>query len=152
MKPRLQGLTLNAQGHTACEWQSRNLKSSRLVSTVHVLATTAWVPRLAAEKDGSQNSLLTVRFCDAKFCGSTHKWPKNSIWWIRAQGNQVLLDSSVICCILQDKTCRSYLICCRHYAFPWGWQAAELSTWARVHKVRLPDSNHPDSTTPQLWP
>lgn len=99
---------------------------------------------------GWKPKFSSVRFHDANFWGSTHKWHKNSIWWIRAHGNQVLLGSSVICWISQDKTCRSYLICCRHYAFPWGWQAAELSTRARVRRVQILNSNHPDSTIPQL--
>lgn len=151
MKLKLRRLVLCAQGHTACELQGWNLESSPSDSKVHVLAATAWAQRLAAEREGCQSSLLTVGFCDAHFCGSTCKWHKNSIWWIRAQGDQILLDSSVICCFLQDKTSWSYFFC----SLPWGWQAVEVSVWTKVHRVYISDSTHlnsnTDSTTSRLW-
>ena len=54
--------------------------------------------------------------------------PKQHLW-IRAQGNRVLLGSSIICCILQDKTRQSYLVGCRHYTLPWECHVVELSKW-----------------------
>ena len=87
-KPSLKSLTLYAQGHSACEGQKWNLKSRLLVSKAHVQAATAWVQRLAAKRDGCQSFLLTVRFHDANFCGSTHKWHQNSICESGLQGTK----------------------------------------------------------------
>lgn len=82
-------------GPIAPERQRRNWKSSHPDFKVHVPAATAWTRELTTDRNGCQNSLLTVTSCADKFCSSIQNWHKDSIWGAKAQGSPALLEGSV---------------------------------------------------------